>query len=92
MGNQWVESGVLADDVEERGRLFAGHALGNQTRTVTLAHPQRANKEAGANDGQQVRTHTKADVESSGTKQKKGLWHEGDTSNDTFLKAVPGYR
>jgi len=54
--------------------------------------PQAADKEVGANHGQQVRRHTKADVESGRAMQEKGLWHEGDTSNDTFLKAVSGYR
>jgi hypothetical protein len=52
----------------------------------------RSNEEAGADDAKEVSRHTKADVESSRAMQEKGLWHEGDTSNDTFLKAVSGYR
>src|ERR1700754_937872 len=51
-----------------------------------------AHKEAGADDTEQVGRHAEADVESGGAMQEKGLWHEGDTSNDTFLKAVSGYR
>jgi 3-methyladenine DNA glycosylase Tag len=53
---------------------------------------QGADKEARADDTEQVRRHTEADIESGGAMKEKGFWHEGDTSNDTFLKAVSGYR
>jgi hypothetical protein len=59
---------------------------------VTFDHLQRADEEAGADDAKEVSRHTEADVESGGAMQEKGLWHEGDTSNDTFLEAVSGYR
>jgi hypothetical protein len=59
---------------------------------VTFDHLQRADEEAGADDAEEVGRHTEADVESGWAMQEKGLWHEGDTSNDTFLKAVSGHR
>ncbi|MGN6090822.1 MAG: hypothetical protein ACTHOL_00595, partial [Luteibacter jiangsuensis] len=81
----------LSESFERLGECHS-HGLGNQPRTVPFDHLESADKEAGTDHTKEVRRHTKADVESSGTMQKKGLWHEGDTSNDTFLKAVSGYR
>jgi len=52
----------------------------------------RSNNKARADDAKEVRRHTEADIESSGAMQEEGLWHEGDTSNDTFFKAVSRYR
>ena len=47
-------------------------------------------KEPGTDDAQEVHGHTEADVESRRAMQKEGLWPEGDTTNDTFLKGRDG--